>query len=253
MNHWEDLIIDLINSNGLCYDGQNFFDTDHLWGDSGTQKNEITATEVPALDVTTATAPTPSEMAAAILGCTGHMLTFKDDKGRYVNGKARMFTVAVSTVPLMSSAVQAITANLLTGVVDNPLTGMKQAGFSYTVKMIPALTSATTKMRLFRTDGPVPAVPAPGGTGHPVRPARARLGLLLREQGDQARRRGQPRRRLRAVGKRPVRHVLVIAPSVVCSLLPPAAGEDRRQGLPLNNPPHRRSFQWPTSPRPSIN
>jgi phage major head subunit gpT-like protein len=28
-NHWEDLVVALINTNGLCYDGQNFFDTDH--------------------------------------------------------------------------------------------------------------------------------------------------------------------------------------------------------------------------------
>ncbi|MGB4032098.1 MAG: Mu-like prophage major head subunit gpT family protein [Tenuifilaceae bacterium] len=152
-NQWEDLLIDLVNANGTCYDGHNFFDTDHVWEDSGVQKNSVSASEVPALDVATPTAPTPTEAASAILGLTGHLLTFKDNKGRYLNGGARQFLVQVSTVPLFSACLQAISANLLTGMVDNPLTGMKLGGFTYEVQMVPSLTNATTKIRLYRLDG----------------------------------------------------------------------------------------------------
>lgn len=153
MYQWEDLVTDLINANSACYDTKNFFATDHQFEAETAQKNLLSSTEVAALDVATATAPTPTEMAAAILGITGHMLTFKDNKDRFVNGGARKFTVAVATVNLFSAAVQAISGNLLTGNVDNPLTGMKMGGFSYEVKMIPALTSATDKVFVFRNDG----------------------------------------------------------------------------------------------------
>lgn len=71
----------------LCYDGQFFFDTDHLEGDSGTQSNDLT------LNVTTPTAPTPAEMETAILQGTEAMLGFKDDQGEPINGSAREFLV----------------------------------------------------------------------------------------------------------------------------------------------------------------
>lgn len=153
VNQWEDLLTDLINDNGLCYDGHNFFDTDHQWGSSGVQKNSVTASDLAALNVTDPTAPTPTEMATVILSLVGHMLTLKDDKGRYVNGNARRFVVQVSTVPLYTAALQAISANLLTGLVDNPLTGLKIGGFQFDVLLIPSLTNATTKVRVYREDG----------------------------------------------------------------------------------------------------
>jgi len=156
VNQWEDLLIDLINANGNGYDAAAFFSATHSFGESGTQLNLVTSSAVPALDVTTATAPTPTEMAAVILGLTAYMMTFKDDKQRYINGNSRHFVVVVATVPLFQAAVQAVSANLLSGtLIDNPLNGMKSAGFTYEVKMIPGLTSATDKVFLFRTDGPL--------------------------------------------------------------------------------------------------
>jgi phage major head subunit gpT-like protein len=152
-DHWEDLLVSLINANGLCYDGQNFFDTDHVWGDSGTIVNSAGATQVPSSNVSTTTAPTPTEAANVILEGTAHMMTFKNDKGRAVNGQMKQIEVVVATAPLYSACVQAVTGGLLTGNVDNPLTGMKQGGFQYSVKLIPELTSATAKIRLFRKDG----------------------------------------------------------------------------------------------------
>jgi phage major head subunit gpT-like protein len=153
-DHWQSLLVDLINSNGLCYDGQNFYDTDHLLGDSGTQKNELTSTEVPSANVSSATAPTPTEMANVILEQTAHMMTLLNDKGRLMNGQMRNLTIMVQAAPLFSAAVQAVKGNLLTGNVDNPLTGMKMGGFSYSVLLEPRInhTDEAKQVYLFRTD-----------------------------------------------------------------------------------------------------
>ena len=40
----DQLVFNLIKANGICYDGQNFFDTDHAEGLSGTQSNDLTGT-----------------------------------------------------------------------------------------------------------------------------------------------------------------------------------------------------------------
>lgn len=152
VNHWEDLLINLLNTNGACYDGESYFDTDHPVN-STTQKNLVTASEIPILNVTDPTSPTPTEAASCVLSLVAWLMTLTDDKARYVNGNAKQFLIVVATVPLYSAVMQAITGNLLTGNVDNPLTGMKQGGFKFDVIMVPALTSATQKIRVFREDG----------------------------------------------------------------------------------------------------
>jgi len=75
-DHWNSLLSTLIldgdGTSGICYDGQEFFDTDHSEGDSGTQQNDIDATDVAALNLTV-TAPTAAEMSAAILEVIAYM------------------------------------------------------------------------------------------------------------------------------------------------------------------------------------
>jgi len=152
-NHWEDLVVALVNANGLCYDGQNAFDTDHALGSETVMKNDVTATEVPALDVTTTTNPTSIEWSAALAGLVAQMMTFTDDKGRFVNQTARKFAVAVSTVPLFTGLNAALTQQVQTGTVDNILKGLWAAGYQFVPLFLPGLTSATTKVRMFRMDG----------------------------------------------------------------------------------------------------
>lgn len=152
--HWEKLLSDLIVVNGLCYDGQNFFDTDHAEGESGSQKNLLTATEVPALNIATATAPTAAEMAEALLGVVGWFYSFRDDQGEPINGEARNFLVMVP-VAFWGVAVAAVTSNLLNraaGSLDNPLRGLVGQGFNLEVVANPRLTW-TTDFAVFRTDG----------------------------------------------------------------------------------------------------
>ncbi len=152
-NHWEDLVIDLINTNGNCYDATPFVGTTHTWdGGATTQKNQIAVGDLAVLGAPADPVnPTPTEMAGVILGMAGWMLTFVDDKGRDINGDARDFTVCVNTVAHLTAATQALASNFLTGIVDNPLTGLKQAGFTFTLKFVRRLTG-TNKIRMFRND-----------------------------------------------------------------------------------------------------
>jgi phage major head subunit gpT-like protein len=59
-----------------CFDGQAFFDTDHSWGDSGSQDNDLTGAAA------TGTAPTEAEFRTAYHACRSAMLNFVRDNGK---------------------------------------------------------------------------------------------------------------------------------------------------------------------------
>jgi len=161
--HPESLLATLIgngtgSTSGLAYDGQYFFDDDHTEGDSGTQKNLLTSSEVSQLNVATATAPTPAEMSAAILGVIGHMLTFKDDQGEPLNGDARQFLVMTAHPQIYAPAMAACTQMQLqagSGAVQPNV--LLSAGFSVGCVLNAHLTpsSYTDDFWVFRTDGDV--------------------------------------------------------------------------------------------------
>jgi len=62
-----------------CWDGQNFYDTDHEWGDSGTQSNKLT------YNVADPDAPTVAELKAAYNYGRTTMEKYKTDTGRLLN------------------------------------------------------------------------------------------------------------------------------------------------------------------------
>jgi phage major head subunit gpT-like protein len=140
-------------TSGLCYDGQQFFDNDHSEGFSGTQKNDLTATEVPAADVTTTTAPTATEWANTLLQTVGYMYGLKDDQGDAINGDCRNFVVMVGTSSLYAGLVQAIGLNALASGADNPLRALK--GLNFTPILNPRRSAATAEFDIFCTDGNV--------------------------------------------------------------------------------------------------
>lgn len=141
------------STSGLAYDGQNFFSASHSEGASGTQKNDLTATEVPAADVATATAPTATEWANTLLQTIGYMYGLVDDQGDPINGDARNFVVMVGTTSLYAGLVQAIGLNRLASGADNPLTAM--AGINITPILNPRRSAGTSEFDIFRTDGNV--------------------------------------------------------------------------------------------------
>lgn len=62
-----------------CFDGQFFYDTDHAWGDSGTQSNDLTFNATDHTNVTSA------EFKSAYHAARLAMLQFKNDQGEPLN------------------------------------------------------------------------------------------------------------------------------------------------------------------------
>lgn len=74
------LFFNLINSaeSLACFDGQFFYDTDHSWGDSGTQSNDLGYT------VASTSAVTTTEFKASFHQALEALLGFKNDRGKYL-------------------------------------------------------------------------------------------------------------------------------------------------------------------------
>lgn len=151
--HWNKLCSELLvaGTSTLTYDGQYFFDTDHSFGSSGTQKNLLTSSEVGALNVTTPANPTAAEMADAIYGVINWFYSLKDDVGEPINEGAERFMVVCPTnhaAAARTAATKAILTNT-SGSLDNPLLG---SGFTIDVVPNPRFT-ATDAFYVLREDG----------------------------------------------------------------------------------------------------
>jgi phage major head subunit gpT-like protein len=155
------LLSNLINAGdaatyGTCYDGQYFFDVDHSEGDSGTQTNNLVASDYSELNITTPTNPTVAEMNAAILKVIQHMFSFLDDQGEPMNANARTFQVQVP-VNMMGAALGAVYGKIINaaaGAYDNVLANAaREQGFNVTAMANPRLTD-TDAFQVFRTDAP---------------------------------------------------------------------------------------------------
>ena len=154
--HWGNLVSTLIQNAAAtaCYDGQFYFDTDHIEGDSGTQDNDI-AVDISALPAGvhgSVTAPSMEEMQQAILKGIAQVLSFKDDRGRPMNSNARRFLVTVP-VGLYLTAVAAVSV-LTTAALQQNLNPNLIAGLTVDVQMLPELTW-TDSFAVWRTDGPI--------------------------------------------------------------------------------------------------
>lgn len=122
----------------VCFDGQYFFDTDHVSAASGSQSNDITA------DITTTTAPTADEATAAIMSVIQTMLAFKDDQGEICNDEQNTFLIMIP-LPFMQAFNVALNANLTNAGQSNQL---KVQGFNLSLAVNPRLTW-TTKFAVF--------------------------------------------------------------------------------------------------------
>ncbi len=125
-----------------CFDGQYFFDTDHAWGDSGTQDNDLTATAA------TGTIPTAAEFRTAFHTARAAMLKFKNDQGKLLN---RPISTGLGNLLVLVNpdfeviAKEALTATILSNnsnvVVDAPQI------------VSSAYLTDTSKFYLFNLDG----------------------------------------------------------------------------------------------------
>lgn len=140
---------------GNAYDGTTFFSTSHSEGLSGTQKNVLTSSEVDALNVNSASAPTEDEMSKAVLNSMMKFYGLLDDQGQPINGSAKQFTLMVSTnlagasyAALYNAIVTAASGN----TTSNSLYGLRNEGWGINLAINPRLTT-TDVFYLFRTDG----------------------------------------------------------------------------------------------------
>ncbi|MEX3009000.1 Mu-like prophage major head subunit gpT family protein [Hoeflea sp. TYP-13] len=154
--HWASLLSALLlnGASSLCYDGQYYFDTDHVEGKSGTQSNKIDV-DISALPATlhgTVAAPSVEEMQQAILKGIAQILSFKDNEGEPMNENAREFLVKVP-IGLYLTAVAAV-SNLTTANLAPNLNPNIVAGLTVNVQMNARLTWTDT-FAIFRTDSPI--------------------------------------------------------------------------------------------------
>jgi len=79
MAHPDELLFELIEAGASkeCFDGQNFYDTDHSWGDSGTQSNKLTS------PIAADGVPTEAEFRTAFHAAFTAMRLFKRDNGKF--------------------------------------------------------------------------------------------------------------------------------------------------------------------------
>lgn len=79
--HPDELLFALVNNAEATagWDGQYFFDTDHLWGDSGSQSNDLT------YNADDPNAVTAAEFRAAYHAARAKLLSYKNDQGKLLN------------------------------------------------------------------------------------------------------------------------------------------------------------------------
>jgi len=152
--HWEKLraAAEAAGTAADCYDGQYFFDSDHSEGDSGTQTNLITATEVTLANVSDADVPTADELAKLFPALIAYMLTYKDNQGEPINGEARRF-LAVLPPNMLAAGIHAVTADRLSSGASNLVEGFQERGFSIDVACNPRLATTSTAFYFYRVDG----------------------------------------------------------------------------------------------------
>ena len=142
-------------NSGLAYDGQFFFDTDH--NESGSnQTNDLTATEVPAANVSTTTTLTTTEAADIITQTIAYMQSLTDDQGEPINQGSTSVTVICTKVGHYNGLKMAIGLNNLgTGSGNNnPLLAWND--FPVRVQYVPTsrITAADKLYFVFGNGGP---------------------------------------------------------------------------------------------------
>lgn len=130
----------------VCFDGQFFYDTDHVWASSGTQDNDLT------FAAATGTTPTSAEFRAAYNAAYAKMLSYKNDQGKPFFRPTQSQEVNRPLVhvgpTLYPIALEALTARFDTN--GNPIVILGNPE----VQSIAYLTDAT-KMYVHDTSGPM--------------------------------------------------------------------------------------------------
>ncbi|QEF98155.1 Mu-like prophage major head subunit gpT [Stieleria maiorica] len=147
--HPDELMIDVMTAgeSSLCFDGQYFFDTDHVWGDSGTQSNDLAKTVVDRDDIT------PAEFRTLWHEALVAMLGFKRDNGKpYMRPRIKQLDGLIIAVPLSMYIVAEKALN-------QPIVVEGGAGVSNFVvnkpMLLPLATMPDYKFDLYHTADPI--------------------------------------------------------------------------------------------------
>lgn len=161
-SHWGSLLSTLLinGPSTACYDGQYFFDTDHVDPSADyqtSQSNDISVdiSTLPGVGTDdTPSAPNLTQMQLSIFAGIKQIIAFKDDRGEPMNEDARRFMVVVP-VGLYDKAVAAVSGLVTTALVQN-FNPAVLAGLVVDVQMNARLTW-TDSFAVFRTDSPTKA------------------------------------------------------------------------------------------------
>lgn len=139
----------IANKTGL--DKTALISSSHAIGNQGNQTNSLTASEVSALNVSTAATPTTEEAIAIILGVWNYMKMWKGENGREVNVGMNSLTIVVNTGDHFTAFTNAITQAVLAAGTTNTLVGMIAGGeLDVKVYLDPAMTGSN-KVRFFNS------------------------------------------------------------------------------------------------------
>lgn len=148
-----ELIANGATSGYTCYDGQEFFDTTHSSGSSGTLQNDIDATDCTLLNVTGATGatllPTTAELQVAIMQVIAYMSGYLDDQGQpyHMNPKEWIVMTNNHFAAQFATAINSLSLSLATNTVLQP--NILQSNFNVSYVMNPWLNSHTALNEMF--------------------------------------------------------------------------------------------------------
>ena len=153
-SHWAKLLSTLLISGTTvtCYDGQYFFDTDHVEGDSGSQSNKINV-DISGLPVAvhgSTTNPSVAEMQMVINAGINQIAIFKDDQGEPMNETASQFRVLTGSA-LRNQVAQGLQTPIQVASDQTALVALQQ-DFTIKSSVNVRLNAWTDKIAVFRTD-----------------------------------------------------------------------------------------------------
>jgi phage major head subunit gpT-like protein len=130
---------------GICFDGQCFFDTDHSFGDSGSQDNDLTYVAA------TGTTPTVAEFKLAYNAAVLAIMSFVDDKTELMN--AHIFNEAQQIIIVCNPALRQIVHDALS--VRTVTTGGENFVMNQPRIYTSALYTSAAKFDIYKVDEPM--------------------------------------------------------------------------------------------------
>lgn len=97
---------------GLCYDGQQFYDTDHVTGNSGSQSNVVSGTGF-----------TTAQVTADFRSARAKLRTFKDDQGKPYVRRTGKLDLMITSSPDLEGVLEELATATQIGSTTNVLRG----------------------------------------------------------------------------------------------------------------------------------